>query len=113
MKEILIFVALALTGSSARSVLFDGAELLAKLQATDPVERAAAVGYVASISDTNEAFFVTNAVRPFSCFSIPVGVTADEVGGVARNWLEMNRSVLGENAISLVSRALAASYPCK
>ena len=113
MKELVLVVALALSGSHAGAVLFDGSELLRKLQSINPVDRAAAVGYVASISDTNEAFFVTNAVGPFRCFAIPAGVTADQLGDIARNWLEKNPEVRSENAIRLVSRALADSYPCK
>ncbi|MDM0110274.1 Rap1a/Tai family immunity protein [Variovorax sp. J22R24] len=113
MKSFVLVVALALAGSNAAAVLFDGNELLRRLQSSSPVDRAAAVGYVASISDTNEAFFVTNAVGPFLCFAIPAGVTADQLGDIARTWLEKNPAVRGENAISLVSRAFAESYPCK
>jgi hypothetical protein len=113
MRRFVLTFALTLAGSNAAAVLFDGNELLRKLQSTNPVDRAAAVGYVASISDTNEAFFVTNAVGPFHCFVVPAGVTADQLGDIARGWLEKHPAVRSENAISLVSRALGDSYPCK
>jgi hypothetical protein len=88
---------------AAHAQFWSGNTLLQKLNSTDTVDKAVALGYVIGVSDSNQ-----NSVH---C-SGP-NVTGAQTRDVVQKFLTQNPSVRDENADLLVAVALGQAWPCK
>jgi hypothetical protein len=102
MKKLLVVLAFLPTVASAG--FFSGNDLLAKMNSTDYMDRAQAIGYVQGAFDAGQSIF--------HCAPDSTGVTAGQVQDIVRQHLERNPSTRNYSADVLINTALRKVWPC-
>ncbi len=102
MKKLLVVLAFVPTVASAE--FFSGNDLYRRMNSTDYMERAQAMGYIQGAFDAGQHWR--------HCAPDSAGVTAGQVNDIVKQYLERNPALRNQAADLLVVDALKKIWPC-